>query len=67
MEHTRRFDGNLHRICEDLRKTEDRLGGRLVKRSPRKLVGQEMQGTGNSEAMVAEEPAEYHVQTEDRG
>ena len=36
MEHTRRFGGDLHLICEDLRKKEAELGNRLVVRKPRK-------------------------------
>ena len=53
MAHTQRFDGDLHRICEDLRKTEQRLASRLVKRSPRRLE------KGSKQMMVAEEPPKY--------
>lgn len=57
MAHTQRFGSDLHRICEDLRKTEQHLADRLVKRSPRRLTG-----TGGPEQMmVAEESAKYHV------
>ncbi|VGO17441.1 hypothetical protein PDESU_06037 [Pontiella desulfatans] len=56
MEHTNRFDGDLHRICEDLRKTEKGLSDRVVKRSPRKL-------TDHAPLFrVAEEPSEYRVE-----
>ena len=37
MEHTRRFNGDLTRICEELRKLEAGLGDRLVKPQPRRL------------------------------
>jgi hypothetical protein len=36
MEHTRRFGGDLSRICEDLRKLEAGLGDRLFKPQPRR-------------------------------
>lgn len=53
MEHTQRFGGDIHRICEDLRKTEEALKDRLVKRMPRKLPDQ------RELLCVAEESAEY--------
>nr|VFJ96840.1 MAG: hypothetical protein BECKH772A_GA0070896_1011110 [Candidatus Kentron sp. H]VFJ97441.1 MAG: hypothetical protein BECKH772B_GA0070898_101125 [Candidatus Kentron sp. H]VFK04367.1 MAG: hypothetical protein BECKH772C_GA0070978_1017610 [Candidatus Kentron sp. H] len=37
MEHTRRFDFDLHRICEDLRRLEKDLGDRVVELQPKKL------------------------------
>jgi hypothetical protein len=37
MDHTRRFGGDLHRICEDLRKKDQTMKNRLVRLSPRKL------------------------------
>jgi hypothetical protein len=36
MEHTRQFDSDLHRICEDLRKFEASLGDRVVTLEPKK-------------------------------
>jgi hypothetical protein len=36
MEHTRQFDSNLHRICEDLRESETSLGDRVVTLEPKK-------------------------------
>jgi hypothetical protein len=36
MEHTRQFDSNLHRICEDLRELEASLGERVVTLEPKK-------------------------------
>ena len=37
MEHTRRFNGDLHLICEDLRKLEASLGDRVVTLQPRRI------------------------------
>nr|VFJ47944.1 MAG: hypothetical protein BECKDK2373B_GA0170837_101922 [Candidatus Kentron sp. DK] len=37
MEHTRRFDSDLSRICQDLRKLEKELGDRVVELQPRRL------------------------------
>lgn len=36
-EHTRRFNGDLHLICEDLRKFERTLGDRAIRTAPRRL------------------------------
>ncbi len=36
MEHTRRFDSDLHRICEDLREFEATLGARVVTLKPKR-------------------------------
>ena len=36
MAHTRQFDSDLHRICEDLRKFEATLGERVVTLEPKK-------------------------------
>jgi len=36
-EHTRRFNGDLHLICEDLRKFEQTLGDRVIRTAPRRL------------------------------
>jgi len=36
-EHTRRFNGDLHLICEDLRKFERTLGDRVIRTAPRRL------------------------------
>jgi len=36
-EHTRRFNADLHLICEDLRKFEQTLGGRVIRTAPRRL------------------------------
>lgn len=53
MEHTRRFGGDLHLICEDLRKKEKALGGRLVQLEPRRLPDRRL-------SCVAEEPDEEY-------
>nr|VFJ69758.1 MAG: hypothetical protein BECKFW1821B_GA0114236_11716 [Candidatus Kentron sp. FW] len=37
MEHTREFDFDLHRICEDLRRLEKDLGDRIVEPRPKRL------------------------------
>ena len=37
LEHTRQFDADLHRICEDLRRFESSLGGRVVTLEPRMI------------------------------
>jgi hypothetical protein len=37
MEHTQQFHGDLHLICEDLRKIEATLGDRLVAPQPKRL------------------------------
>ena len=37
MEHTRQFNSDLHRICEDLREFESSLGDRVVTLEPRKI------------------------------
>jgi hypothetical protein len=57
MEHTRRFGGDLHLICEDLRKKEKALGDRLVHLKPRKLSDRTI-------PCVAEEPAEYKTKAD---
>ena len=36
-EHTRRFNGDMHLICEDLRKFERTLGDRVIPTAPRRL------------------------------
>ncbi len=36
-EHTRRFNGDLRLICEDLRKFERTLGDRVVPAAPKRL------------------------------
>jgi len=36
MEHTRQFDGDLRRICEDLRGFEATLGDRVVTPEPKR-------------------------------
>lgn len=36
MEHTQQFGGDLHLICEDLRRLESALGDRVMKLKPRK-------------------------------
>ena len=58
MEHTLRFGGDIHRICEDIRKTEQALKNRLVKRKPRKLSDR------RELFCVAEERAEYKTKGE---
>jgi hypothetical protein len=37
MQHTRQFNSDLHRICEDLRQFESSLGDRVVTLPPRKV------------------------------
>ena len=37
MEHTRKFNSDLHLICEDLRRFESSLGDRVVTLKPRKI------------------------------
>ncbi len=59
MEHTKRFGGDLHLICEDLRKKEQTLKDRLVRLPPRKLSDRKL-------SRVAEEPGEeYKTRSED--
>ncbi len=36
MEHTQRFHGDLHLICQDLRRYEGTLGDRIVTLEPRR-------------------------------
>ncbi len=36
LEHTRQFDSDLHRICEDLREFEATLGERVVTLEPKR-------------------------------
>jgi hypothetical protein len=57
MEHTQRFGGDLHRICEDLRKEEEKYKNRLVHFGPRKL-------SDRANLCVAEDPAEYKTTPE---
>jgi hypothetical protein len=58
IEHTQRFGGDLHRICEDLRKKDQTMKHRLVQLSPRKLPDR-------ANLCVAEEPAEYKAKPEE--
>ena len=51
MEHAQRFGGDLHLICEDLRKEEEKHKNRLVSFAPRMLPDQHI-------LHVAEEPEE---------
>ena len=37
MEHTRKFGGDLRRICEDLRRIQRESGGQIVRRAPKLL------------------------------
>ena len=37
MEHTRRFNSDLHQICEDLREFESTLGDRVVRLEPKRI------------------------------
>jgi len=37
MEHTRKFGGDLRRICEDLRRIEQESGHEVVSRQPKLL------------------------------
>ncbi len=37
IEHTRQFDSDLHRICEDLRRFESTLGDRVVTLKPKRI------------------------------
>ena len=58
MEHTQRFGGDLHRICEDLRKKDQTMKNRLVRLSPRKL-------SDCTNLCVAEDPAGYKTKPEE--
>ena len=42
MEHTQKFNSDLHLICEDLRQFETSLGDRVVTLEPRKIKATEM-------------------------
>lgn len=53
MEHTQRFGGDLHLICEDIRKKEQTMKDRLVRLPPRKL-------SDRKHLCVAEEPDEEY-------
>lgn len=53
MEHTQRFGGDLHLICEDLRREEEKYKDRLVSPDPRKLSDRKL-------PRVAEEPGEEY-------
>jgi len=44
MEHTRKFNSDLHLICEDLRKFESTLGDRLVTEEPKKFQPRKRRG-----------------------
>jgi hypothetical protein len=57
MEHTQRFGGDLHKICEDLRKKDQTMKNRLVRLSPRML-------SDRKNLCVAEEPAEYKAKND---
>jgi hypothetical protein len=57
MEHTQRFGGDLHRICEDLRKEEEKYPDRLVHFGPKML-------SDRKRMCIAEEPVEYKSQPE---
>lgn len=47
IEHTRQFNSDLHRICEDLRRFESTLGDRVVRLKPRRIQPPETpEGTG---------------------
>ena len=37
MEHTKRFNGDLHLICEALRRIDAIMGDRLVKAAPKRI------------------------------
>ena len=37
MEHTKRFNGDLQRICGDLRQFEQTLGDRVITLAPRRI------------------------------
>ena len=41
MEHTRKFDGELRRICEDLRRIQQTCGCKIIRRPPRLLTGKD--------------------------
>ncbi len=47
MEHTRKFDGDLKRICEDLRRIQRDAGYQVVRRPP-KLIGTTRNKPGNA-------------------
>ena len=53
MEHTRKFGGNLRRICEDLRRIEQESGCEVVSRPPKLLAPKQetkKETPGSSEA-----------------
>jgi hypothetical protein len=58
MEHTQRFGGDLHRICEDLRKEEEKYKDRLVHFGPRKL-------SDRTNLCVAEDAVKYKAKLEE--
>jgi hypothetical protein len=58
MEHTRRFGGDLHLICEDLRKEEEKYTDRLVHFGPKLL-------SDRKNLCVAEDPGDgYNTKTD---
>jgi len=44
-EHTRRFNADLHLICEDLKKLERTLGDKVIEPTPKRLPKKEDRGT----------------------
>ena len=47
MEHTRQFNGNLRLICEDIRRFEATLKGRVVERGPRRIRADRKSGSSS--------------------
>jgi hypothetical protein len=47
MEHTRRFNGDLHLICEDIRRFEATLKERIVERGPRRIQADRKSGASS--------------------
>jgi hypothetical protein len=41
MEHTRKFGGDLNRICQDLRRIQQESGCPVVRRPPKRIVPKE--------------------------
>jgi hypothetical protein len=46
LEHTRKFGGDLNRICEDLQRMQQMAGYQVVRRPP-KLIKPDEESTGN--------------------
>ncbi len=51
MEHTRKFNSDLHLICEDLRQIEASLADRVVTLKPRKIESKKKSGRSHNNSM----------------